>query len=82
MPRSEYQTGVLIADCDVRIANTDFRGIIISTGNIVMTGGAGISSDYAEARFTGVTENLLKNEKDDSDSRVTTELVSTSGKKD
>ncbi len=78
MPKSEYHTGVLIADCDVRIANTAFNGIILTTGDVVMTGGASIRSDYAEARFTGVTETLLKNKKKDSESRVTVELVKAS----
>ena len=75
MPKSEYHTGVLIADCDVRIANTDFNGIILTTGDVIMTGGALIRSDYGEARFTGVADTLLKNEKKDSESRVTAELV-------
>lgn len=74
-PKSEYKTGVLIADCDVRLANTEFSGIIITTGDIIMTGGAVIRSDYAAARFTGVAESLEKSGKDSSDSRVTVTLI-------
>lgn len=72
MPKSDYRSGVLIADCDVRIANTDFNGIILTTGNIILTGGAEIHCDPASSRFTGVTENLqTEAEKDLSNSRVT-----------
>ena len=70
-PKSEYKTGVLIADCDVRLANTEFNGIIITTGNIIMTGGAVIRTDYAAARFTGVAETLEKSEENRYESRVT-----------
>ena len=70
-PKSEYKTGVLVTDCDVRIANTEFNGIIITTGDVIMTGGAVVRSDYAAARFTGVAENLEKNGQDSSGSRVT-----------
>ena len=38
------ETAACIADCDVRIANTDFNGIILTTGDVIMT--SGLDDEY------------------------------------
>ncbi len=78
-PKSDNRAGVLIADCDVRLANTDFNGIIITTGSIILTGGVNIQTDQAESRFTGVAQNLeKKTEQDPSKGRVSASVLKAS----
>ena len=75
-PKSDNRAGVLIADCDVRLANTEFNGIIITTGNVILSGGVSINTDQAEARFTGVAQNLEKKaDQDSSRGRVTVKIM-------
>lgn len=55
-PRSDYKSGIVIADCDVNITNINFTGMVITTGDINLTGGATITSSPSIS-FTSLTDS-------------------------
>lgn len=77
-PRSEYKNGIVVADCDVNITNVNFDGMILTTGDVNMMGGATVTAS-PEIRFTALTEASGSDDILDS-GRVKVELDESSSK--
>lgn len=73
-PRSKYKSGIVVADCDVNMTNVNFTGMVITTGNINLTGGATITSSPA-LRFTALAGSGSNKNEEDGRVKVSLEKV-------